>query len=202
VQRLDRLLADFPIRDIAPPDRPYFLASSIYAIAGRPDKARQLMQRYRAEVTDTALRRLQTAASHVPLGEIALAERRPLDAIAEFRAADRDYDGHPASDCAPCVAFNLARAFDAAEQPDSAIASYERFFAEGFSVRYLPATDGIGRAFAHRRLGELYEARGDAARAASHYKAFVALWKDADAELQPQVADVRRRIQRLERRAR
>ena len=47
-----------------------------------------------------------------------------------------------------------------------------------------------------KRLGELYEAKGDTARAASHYAAFVSLWKNADPELQPAVAEVRRRLGR------
>jgi hypothetical protein len=39
--------------------------------------------------------------------------------------------------------------------------------------------------------------RGDRVRATHHYAKFVELWKDADPELQPKVADVRRRLARL-----
>jgi hypothetical protein len=49
----------------------------------------------------------------------------------------------------------------------------------------------------HKRLGELYEAAGDRQRAASHYSAFIELWKTADPELQPRVQDVKRRLARL-----
>jgi len=196
-RRLDRLLVLLPIRDIATQDRPYFEAASIYALVGRPDKARQILAQYRAEVTDTALRRLQAAESHVPLAEIALAERRPLDALNEFRAADREYDGYPATECGACAALNLARAFDAAEQADSAIARYEEFLITPYWLRHLPATDGVARAATHKRLGELYEAKRDVQRALSQYSAFVSLWKNADPELQPKVAEVRRRMQRL-----
>jgi hypothetical protein len=45
-----------------------------------------------------------------------------------------------------------------------------------------------------RRLGELYEARGDREKAVAYYGEFVDLWKGADRELQPQVAAVRRQI--------
>jgi len=51
---------------------------------------------------------------------------------------------------------------------------------------------------AARRLGELYEARGDIAKAIASYEEFVTLWKNADAELQPQVADIKARIARLQ----
>jgi tetratricopeptide (TPR) repeat protein len=143
--------------------------------------------------------RLQSAESRLPLAEIALAEHRPLDALAAFRSADREYDGQPATECGACVALNLARGFDAAEQADSAIAKYEEFLALPMYTRFTPAVDGVWLAGSHKRLGELYEAKGDAQRALSHYEAFVSLWKNADAELQPKVAEVRRRMQRLNR---
>ena len=50
-----------------------------------------------------------------------------------------------------------------------------------------------------RRLGELHEAQGRRDRAIHYYARFVELWNTADPELQPQVADVRRRISRLKR---
>jgi hypothetical protein len=48
-----------------------------------------------------------------------------------------------------------------------------------------------------KRLGELYEAKGDAQNAIPHYLKFVDLWKGADPELQPKVAEVRRKLARL-----
>jgi hypothetical protein len=38
---------------------------------------------------------------------------------------------------------------------------------------------------------------GDAANAVRYYREFIDLWKRADAELQPRIAEVRRRISRL-----
>jgi hypothetical protein len=52
-------------------------------------------------------------------------------------------------------------------------------------------------AAAHKRLGELYEARGDHPRAVAHYGEFLELWKRADPDLQPKVAAVRTRLERL-----
>ena len=48
-----------------------------------------------------------------------------------------------------------------------------------------------------RRLGELYEAKGDTAKAVEQYRAFIEQWKNADPELQPRVVEVRRRLQAL-----
>ena len=46
-------------------------------------------------------------------------------------------------------------------------------------------------------LGELYEARGDRARAAEYYGTYVELLAGADAALQPQVAAVKAKLRRV-----
>jgi tetratricopeptide (TPR) repeat protein len=81
--------------------------------------------------------------------------------------------------------------------PDSAVATLERFIATPFWNRLDPRADPANLAGAYKRLGELYEARGDKQKAASYYTKFVELWKDADPELQPKVAEVKRRLARL-----
>jgi hypothetical protein len=48
-----------------------------------------------------------------------------------------------------------------------------------------------------RRLGELYEARGEREKAKEYYSRFVALWRDADSDLQPAVQDVKARLAQL-----
>jgi len=47
------------------------------------------------------------------------------------------------------------------------------------------------------RLGQLYESLGNTEKAAEQYRAFIELWKNADPELQPRVADARQRLARL-----
>ena len=147
-------------------------------------------------MTDTALLRVQGAALHTTLGEIALAEHHVDRALAEFRRGDTAYDNRPATECAPCLPLELARAFDAAGQPDSAIAQYETFIATPYYNR-LVETDPLALALAHERLGELYEARGDVARAAAHDQRFIALWANADPDLRPRVAQARERLTAL-----
>ena len=61
----------------------------------------------------------------------------------------------------------------------------------------LPVIDSRALPVAYRRLGELYEQRGDRDKAVSYYNEFVELWKDADPELLPQVEEARRRIANL-----
>ncbi len=59
VQRLDTALARVPLRSLDVTDRPlqYLRAVSVYALAGRPDRARTLLAQYATDVRDSALRR-------------------------------------------------------------------------------------------------------------------------------------------------
>ncbi|MBL0170488.1 MAG: protein kinase [Gemmatimonadaceae bacterium] len=125
-------------------------------------------------------------------GEIALAEKRPLDAIGQFRRVVGAEQF-----CLICGSGALARAFDAAGMRDSVVAVYERSLASRVPADRT-GEDVMERARALKRLGELYEDRGNLVQAIRRYREFVELWKDADAELQPVVADVRERIVRLE----
>jgi len=196
VRAIDGTLTAFPFRQIALADRPYFRAAAAYALAGRPDKGRAMIELYQREVTDTARLRLQAPGLHRALAELALAERKPLVALAEFRRGDVASDGYPAGECGACPLLNFARAFDLAEMSDSAITTYERYLATPFWAKPMEV-DAIGLAGTHKRLGELYEARGDRQKAASHYQQFVELWKNADPDLQSKVAEVKQRLARL-----
>ena len=81
--------------------------------------------------------------------------------------------------------------------PDSAIATFERFISTPFYGRFQLRADPANLAGAYKRLGELYEAKGDKQKAASYYNRFVELWRNADPELQPKVAEVKRKLARM-----
>jgi DNA-binding SARP family transcriptional activator len=49
-----------------------------------------------------------------------------------------------------------------------------------------------------QRLGALYEAKGDRAKAVRYYERFTELWRTADPELQPRVTEARKRIESLQ----
>ncbi len=196
VRRMDGALATLPFRSIATVDRPYFAVASLYAIAGRVDKAKAILAQYDAEITDTSLRRVQRPGYHTALGEIALTERRFRDALAEFRRGDSLPDG-PVDACTVCLPHRLARVFAAAGESDSAIVMFGRYLQTPHWNRFTLAFDPSLLAGTHERLAQLYEAKGDAVKAAEHYRAFIDLWKNADRELQPRVAEARRRLTRL-----
>jgi tetratricopeptide (TPR) repeat protein len=88
-----------------------------------------------------------------------------------------------------------AVAYDRAGLPDSALAAYER--AAGRGTTWKTLADRWNLAPSLKRLGELYEARGDRQRALEHYGRFVELWKEADPALQPAVREVRARMAAL-----
>jgi hypothetical protein len=81
---------------------------------------------------------------------------------------------------------------------DSARYWFERYLETPSWRPTEPRGDPQYLAGTYKRLGELYEARGDRQKAVSYYTKFVELWKNADPELQPKVAEVRRSLARLD----
>jgi tetratricopeptide (TPR) repeat protein len=203
-ERLDAVLSRSPLKGMALDDRPYFSVARAFARVGRPDRARAVLAEYDRDARDTTYRRVHEPALHEALAEIALAENKTSDAASEFRKADMLPDG-PSTSCAVCLPVNLGRAFDAAHQSDSAIANYEKFLSTPYGERldaplfsqFADQVDPVYLAGVRRRLGELYEAKGDTAKAVAQYRAFVEQWKNAEPELQPRVAEVKRRIEAL-----
>ena len=110
------------------------------------------------------------------------------------RAIDEFERAVPKLRCSYCTGFLIGQAFERLNQPDSAIAVYEQY------VNHHDADDNM-RSFylaaALRRLGEMYESKGDRKKALEYYGRFVDLWKSADPELQPLVSDIRKHMAQL-----
>jgi tetratricopeptide (TPR) repeat protein len=195
VRRLDATIAATPLSKVPIADRDYFGVATVYARAGHADRAKAMLVQRTAEVRDTARLRAELPYMHRVLGEIAVAEHRPQDALREFWQGDSLLDG-PVDECDACTFANIARAYDKANVADSAIVYFEKFFAS--NTDYRPNVDFSTRGPAMRRLGELYEAKGDRAKAAHYYQECVDLWKNADPEFQPQVAEIKKRLARMD----
>jgi tetratricopeptide (TPR) repeat protein len=192
VARLDSLRRADPQREVPPLDRRDPELAIAYAQLGRPDLARPLLAGFLGGL-DPEERLVAWARWQMAAGEIALARGQGDSAVAAFRrAADAD-SGQVEPAWSGRVNAALARAFDKDGRADSA-AHYFGRLADGM----LPPDGPLVLPIALRRLGELAEARGDLPEAIRRYRAFAQLWRDADPELQPQVADVRRRIADLE----
>jgi tetratricopeptide (TPR) repeat protein len=206
VRKLDAALASTPLASLPLVARSgsfsyylwgelnYLWVARTYAQAHRPERARAVLAQFAADRRDTVLTRASAPAVHSVLGEIALAEGRPLEALEEFRRADRLPDG-PVHFCDICHHADLGRAFDQAGMADSAIASFERYLETPHLIRITLDTRYAARIL--QRLGELYEAKGNRTKAIEYYERFVELWRNADPELQPRVVAVRRRIASL-----
>jgi tetratricopeptide (TPR) repeat protein len=123
-------------------------------------------------------------------GAVALAEGKYAAAQTDLRITEHQ-------GCMACDLPMLARAYDLGSAPDSAIAIYERYLTTPDLDRI--ETDGSFIPVVHKRLGELYEAKGQREKALEHYRTFIALWKDADPVLQPKVVDARQRVAALTR---
>ncbi|MBW8768747.1 MAG: protein kinase [Gemmatimonadetes bacterium] len=195
--RVDSVVDAIPFRELPMIDRPYLFAAGMLARVGKPEKARAMLARYRSEMTDTSIARVRINEYHLALGEIALASGKPDEAIREFRRGDVGFDGAPADECAPCLSFDLARAYDAAGKADSAAMMFERYLATPLAYKADVEMDPMRVPAIRERLGQLYEGLGDTAKAIQNYHAFMELWKNADPELQPRVADAKRRLARL-----
>ena len=165
-------------------DRPIPALAQTYAEAGDPKTAAMLLREYERGIASGEWRETEPER-HFAWAQIALAERRPLDAVREMRAADVGI-------CVTCTLPLLSLAYERAGQLDSAITVGERYFA--ITDPSASGDDGFQRPVLHRRLGELYARRGDTARAERHLNTFVSMWRNADAELQPQVSAARRQL--------
>jgi tetratricopeptide (TPR) repeat protein len=194
VARLDSLMEAQPFTQLPILDQPGLEFAIGYAQLGRPDKAKPLVAEFERRAIREE-RQIRWSAWQVALGEVAFAENRAADALNAFRLS-----AHPDSGAVePLVtgrnAVRLARAFDRAGMSDSAIAYFESSVErrDAFSYNYAPLLLPLSL----RRLGELYEAKGDIPRALKYYQQFVGLWRDTDPELRPQVAEIRERVTRL-----
>ena len=193
-RRLDSLVESPGFARVDPIDRPYQEIGFLYAMAGKDGRASAL----RRGAVGT-LRSVGSAGEHVLRrrdwrmgdwvreGATALRSGRYAEAVERFRKART---------VAPQLWLaELATAYDRAGQADSALVLYEEYLNSTDNFRLYG--DAVNLAPMLRRTGELYEARSDRDRAVSSYQRFLDLWRDADPELQPQVAEVRRRLAAL-----
>ena len=194
VASLDSLRTRFPQNGRPTLDRSDLILAIAYAQLGRADKAKPLITEWTRAATGPE-RLARWATWRAALGEVALAEGRVSEALAEFRAAANADSGRLEVVTNGATATRMARAFDKAGQADSALVWFERVTRVRYHSSYTSAP--LNLPIAYRRLGELYEARGDTPKALENYRAFTKLWANADAELQPQVREVQQRIAQL-----
>jgi tetratricopeptide (TPR) repeat protein len=164
---------------------------TMFARLGEADRAQDMLSEMRR----------RDAESEEPVESWHWRDEEAIIAMARGQAADaaRLYrelrDAWPTCDLPTCLLFEIGTAFDSAGMTDSALVYFERYLTEPAWSRI--STDARNKPVVLRRLGELYEAKGDSEQALDYYGRLVELWADADPGLQPLVEDVRGRIARL-----
>jgi tetratricopeptide (TPR) repeat protein len=194
IRALDSLRAATPERDVDPLDGHALDLAVAYALLNAPAKAQPLVDEFLGRASPDA-RLYRWGELHSALGEIALAQGKPADALAAFRRAAMADSGKLENQAVSRWHERLGRAHDAMGQRDSAVAHFEIARRRRDGSGYTAA--GLYYAGMLRRLGALYQDAGEVAKARACFEGFIALWRDADPELQPQVADVRARLAAL-----
>ena len=187
-EQVRRALARTPMESLPPSERQWTYLIYIAHAAGDAAAARSALQAFERDLPQMGVPQSAGALAEAR-GLTELAAGRGAEAVPYFREADRTY-----ASCDRCAMINLARAFDLAGQRDSAIAYFQQFVDMPHPFMF---EDQDWLAGSYKRLGELYEAAGDLPKAAANLEKFIALWKDADPELQPKVRDARERLTRV-----
>jgi serine/threonine protein kinase/tetratricopeptide (TPR) repeat protein len=184
---MDSALVRMPLDSILPADRPYYELARFYAGVGDLPRARLLLNS--ADSIDRSLGRNRPADRSWTRGVLAFAAGRLPEAETELRQAAETHL------CAMCPLPDLARAYEAAGKRDSAIVAYQRYLSTPWLWRY--ETDAVDLGWVMKRLGELYEEKGENAKATTAYSDLLQLWRHADRELDLVTTGVRRQLAQL-----
>ncbi len=185
---LDRGLKRAPMADIPPSERPWGWLKILGARLKDPALVREALAGWERDQSGLANDAVGVRADYA--ASLAFAEGHWQDVITSVNISERRFvtDESPAS-------MMRGYAYQALGKADSAIAEYQAFL--DFEDPN-PGYDGSFRADALVRLGELYESKGDKAKAIDYYSQFTELWANADAKLQPRVREIRDRIAKLQ----
>jgi tetratricopeptide (TPR) repeat protein len=185
--RLDSLQRTPLFTSLHGQDRPLASLAEMQAAVGRAQEVGRLRAEWERAVPEAERKPWQEPQWDA---YVAGAEGRWKDAaLAATRAVNQTH-------CNPCGRHFVAQAWVRAGVPDSALKYYEL-------AATLPNTDDQGvedaiwQPSTLRRLGEIYESRGDRQKALQYYGQFVALWKNADTDLQPQVKQAKEAMAKL-----
>lgn len=198
VREVEELVARQPLDSVGAWGQPALLMARFFARANQPQRATEFLAAY-----EKSLPRALAKADPWPLRQaraaLALANRDPNRAVAELRPRHLNL---PRNDWfeEPLIPLDsrpeLARAWEKAGQPDSAIAVYERYV--GARALFRAEMDAFELAGAYERLAVLHETRNNLARAADYHRRMAALWHAADPQLRQRADAAMRRAVSLE----
>jgi tetratricopeptide (TPR) repeat protein len=192
-EQLRRVLRRMPPDSFPLVNRPNLILLSLAAFTGDAPLAEQLRSDYQKQLAalGNTLDRLGNEVFADGLVEFSRGRYGP--ALERFADAERKLHW-----CTYCVTGLRFIGYDRLGHADSAIAMGEAYLGLTQAGISTASVDARLRAGIIQRLAELYEAKGMTEKALANYQTFLELWKNADAELQPRVRDVRGRVARLQ----
>jgi tetratricopeptide (TPR) repeat protein/tRNA A-37 threonylcarbamoyl transferase component Bud32 len=196
VADLDAALQAHPLGSIPVAKDNSAMLALDYAMLGEPSKAREVLTKFVARADSQTARGYAGDVSRTR-AMIAMDEGRLDSAVTYVHRSAIGPDGMPTPDCPLCVPYLLGIAYDRAHNADSARKYLSQYVDHSGSGGY--GLDPQFLALSLQRLGELYEQSGDTKRAIDYYTRFIDLWKNADADLQPRVTEVRAKVAALTR---
>jgi tetratricopeptide (TPR) repeat protein len=166
--------------------------ATLYAQAGRPQRAREFLAAYRSSRTNgQETNEYEEAGSAFAEAAIALAEGDSQRAIRLYREG-RTLD----PSCELCGLVELGEAFEAGAQPDSAVAVWEGYLEK--DVLFRSEMDDMGLHRVLLGLGRSYEALGRPDRAADNIGRLLDLWAGVDPGLEFRVQAIRGELMALQ----
>jgi tetratricopeptide (TPR) repeat protein len=186
---IGQALNEIPLEDVPPRERPMGRLIAVGWAIGDRALAESWLREFEAHRGVEPGRARRYVSSFHRARVLMMDSTGFEDALALLR-------GPASGPCPACSAISFAQLFDRAGMVDSALAHYERWATVGES-EWSPIAYYIWQPLAYHRMAELYEARGDSARAVAAYERFAEIWRDADPVLQPRVIEARRRAAAL-----
>jgi tetratricopeptide (TPR) repeat protein len=182
---VEEMLAAQPLEELEPLDRPYFAFVNFYSSVGDETRSRAMMAAFHDAVPDAPDSRWMDDEAAM-LAQLAHVAGRYDEAIEHWMRLRELEPG-----CEDCGFEGIALAHDAAGRHEEAIEWYRR----DLEVHRNGRPPDRARIF--ERLGQLYDETGDLENAAVYYARLVALWAEADPELQPRVQAAQARLEEI-----
>ena len=187
LEKVEEGFLEIPLESLHPYARPYSSAIAIFARLGLPDRAEELLQEYEEVVPEGI--RIGNINRHLAEGELLIARGQIESGLETIRRAQS------VEKCDQCLVFRQGQILEQLDRLEEAVSVYTSFTDDTIPSHFESRASNIAPAYF--RLGELHSRLGNTDEAIETYSQFIDIWKNADGELQPQVAYARDRIGRL-----
>jgi hypothetical protein len=198
VREIEEFLKGQSLDSIGASGQPALHIARFFARANQPRRAAAFLNAYEVFLPP-ALAKMDLWLHRQARGELALANHDAARALTAFRPRHLNVLANAWFED-PLIPLDsrpeLARAWEQAGQPDSAIAVFERYVSARALFR--AELDAFELAAAFEHLATLYENRNDFTRAEEYHRKLAHLWREADPQLRQRAAAALRRAAALD----